>query len=81
MFKYFEMSMLGFTFITDSKLSMYKEKAIKSENLAKEIEEMQDKADFYKERLSELKSDIASRIKRFYLLAKIFLSLRKRLTP
>lgn len=81
MFKYFEMSMLGFTFITDSKLSMYREKAIKSENLAKEIEEMQDKADFYKERLSELKSDIASRIKRFYLLAKIFLSLRKRLTP
>ena len=51
--------MLGFTFITDSKLSMYREKAIKSENLAKEIEEMQDKADFYKERLSELKSDIA----------------------
>lgn len=46
--------MLGFTFITDSKLSMYREKAIKSENLAKEIEEMQDKADFYKERLSEL---------------------------
>lgn len=81
MFKYFEMSMLGFTFITDSKLSMYREKAIKSENLAKEIEEMQDKADFYKERLSELKSDIASRIKRFYLLAKIFLSLRKRLMP
>lgn len=76
-----KMSMLGFTFITDSKLSMYREKAIKSENLAKEIEEMQDKADFYKERLSELKSDIASRIKRFYLLAKIFLSLRKRLTP
>lgn len=73
--------MLGFTFITDSKLSMYREKAIKSENLAKEIEEIQDKADFYKERLSELKSDIASRIKRFYLLAKIFLSLRKRLTP
>lgn len=73
--------MLGFTFITDSKLSTYREKAIKSENLAKEIEEMQDKADFYKERLSELKSDIASRIKRFYLLAKIFLSLRKRLTP
>lgn len=73
--------MLGFTFITDSKLSMYREKAIKSENLAKEIEEMQDKADFYKERLSELKSDIASRIKRFYLLAKIFLGLRKRLTP
>lgn len=73
--------MLGFTFITDSKLSMYREKAIKSENLAKEIEEMQDKADFYKERLSELKSDIASRIKRFYLLAKIFLSLGKRLTP
>ena len=31
--------MLGFTFITDSKLSMYREKAIKSENLAKEIEE------------------------------------------
>ena len=62
--------MLGFTFITDSKLSMYREKAIKSENLAKEIEEMQDKADFYKDL-----------IKRFYLLAKIFLSLRKRLTP
>lgn len=75
------MSMLGFTFITDSKLSMYREKAIKSENLAKEIEEMQYKAASYKERLSELKSDIASRIKRFYLLAKIFLSLRKRLTP
>lgn len=73
--------MLGFTFITDNKLSMYREKAIKSENLAKEIEEMQDKAASYKERLSELKSDIASRIKRFYLLAKIFLSLRKRLTP
>lgn len=31
------MSMLGFTFITDSKLSMYREKAIKSETLAKEI--------------------------------------------
>ena len=55
--------MLGFTFITDSKLSMYREKAIKSENLAKEIEEMQDKAASYKERLSELKSDIASKDK------------------
>ena len=55
------MSMLGFTFITDSKLSMYREKAIKSKNLAKEIEEMQDKAASNKERLSELKSDIASK--------------------
>ena len=36
--------MLGFTFITDSKLSMYREKAIKSENLAKEIEESRDTA-------------------------------------
>ena len=64
------MSMLGFTFITDSKLSMYREKAIKSENLAKEIEEMQDKADFYKERLSELKSDIASKDKEILSVGK-----------
>lgn len=62
--------MLGFTFITDSKLSMYREKAIKSENLAKEIEEMQDKADFYKERLSELKSDIASKDKEILSIGK-----------
>lgn len=62
--------MLGFAFITDSKLSMYREKAIKSENLAKEIEEMQDKADFYKERLSELKSDIASKDKEILSIGK-----------
>lgn len=62
--------MLGFTFITDSKLSMYREKAIKSENFAKEIEEMQDKADFYKERLSELKSDIASKDKEILSVGK-----------
>lgn len=62
--------MLGFTFITDSKLSMYREKAIKSENLAKEIEEMQDKADSYKERLSELKSDIASKDKEILSVGK-----------
>lgn len=62
--------MLGFTFITDSKLLMYREKAIKSENLAKEIEEMQDKADFYKERLSELKSDIASKDKEILSIGK-----------
>ena len=62
--------MLGFTFITDSKLSMYREKAIKSENLAKEIEEMQDKADFYEERLSELKSDIASKDKEILSIGK-----------
>ena len=62
--------MLGFTFITDSKLSMYREKAIKSENLAKEIEEMQDEADFYKERLSELKSDIASKDKEILSIGK-----------
>lgn len=62
--------MLGFTFITDSKLSMYREKAIKSENLAKEIEEMQEKADFYKERLSELKSDIASKDKEILSIGK-----------
>lgn len=62
--------MLGFTFITDGKLSMYREKAIKSENLAKEIEEMQDKADFYKERLSELKSDIASKDKEILSIGK-----------
>lgn len=62
--------MLGFTFITDSKLSMYREKAIKSENLAKEIEEMQDKADFYKERISELKSDIASKDKEILSIGK-----------
>lgn len=62
--------MLGFTFITNSKLSMYREKAIKSENLAKEIEEMQDKADFYKERLSELKSDIASKDKEILSIGK-----------
>lgn len=62
--------MLGFTFITDSKLSMYREKAIKSENLAKEIEKMQDKADFYKERLSELKSDIASKDKEILSIGK-----------
>ena len=64
------MSMLGFTFITDSKLSMYREKAIKSENLAKEIEEMQDKAASYKERLSELKSDIASKDKEILSVGK-----------
>lgn len=62
--------MLGFTFITDSKLSMYREKVIKSENLAKEIEEMQDKADFYKERISELKSDIASKDKEILSIGK-----------
>lgn len=62
--------MLGFTFITDSKLSMYKEKAIKSENLAKEIEEIQDKVDFYNERLSELKSDIASKDKEILSIGK-----------
>lgn len=62
--------MLGFTFITDSKLSMYREKAIKSENLAKKIEEMQDKADFYEERLSELKSDIASKDKEILSIGK-----------
>lgn len=62
--------MLGFTFITDSKLSTYREKAIKSENLAKEVEEMQDKADFYKERLSELKSDIASKDKEILSVGK-----------
>lgn len=62
--------MLGFTFITDSKLSMYREKAIKSENLAKEIEEMQDKADFYKERISELKSDRASKDKEILSIGK-----------
>ena len=62
--------MLGFTFITDSKLSMYREKAIKSENLAKEIEEMQDKAASYKERLSELKSDIASKDKEILSIGK-----------
>lgn len=62
--------MLGFTFITDSKLSMYREKAIKSENLAKEIEEMQDKAASYKERLSELKSDIASKDKEILSVGK-----------
>ena len=62
--------MLGFTFITNSKLSMYKEKAIKSENLAKEIEEIQDKADFYKERISELKSDIASKDKEILSIGK-----------
>lgn len=62
--------MLGFTFITDSKLSMYREKAIKSENLAKEIEEIQDKVDFYKERLSELKSDIASKDKEILSIGK-----------
>lgn len=64
------MSMLGFTFITNSKLSMYREKAIKSENLAKEIEEMQDKAASYKERLSELKSDIASKDKEILSVGK-----------
>lgn len=73
--------MLGFTFITDSKLSMYREKAIKSENLAKEIEEMQDKADFTRKGFPNLSQISLQRIKRFYLLAKIFLSLRKRLTP
>lgn len=62
--------MLGFTFITNSKLSMYREKAIKSENLAKEIEEMQDKAASYKERLSELKSDIASKDKEILSVGK-----------
>lgn len=62
--------MLGFTFITDSKLSMYREKAIKSENLAKEIEEMQDKSASYKERLSELKSDIASKDKEILSVGK-----------
>lgn len=64
------MSMLGFTFITDSKLSMYREKAIKSETLAKEVEEMQDMAFIYEKRIEEknkeisnLKSDIASKDK------------------
>lgn len=81
MFKYFENEHVRFYIHHRQQAVNVQGKAIKSENLAKEIEEMQDKADFYKEGLSELKSDIASRIKRFYLLAKIFLSLRKRLTP
>ena len=33
------MSLLGFTFITDDKLVMYKEKSIKAENLAKKLED------------------------------------------
>lgn len=71
------MSMLGFTFITDSKLSMYREKAIKSETLAKEVEEMQDMAFIYEERIEEknkeisnLKSDIASKDKEILSVGK-----------
>lgn len=71
------MSMLGFTFITDSKLSMYREKAIKSEALAKEVEEMQDMAFIYEKRIEEknkeisnLKSDIASKDKEILSVGK-----------
>ena len=71
------MSMLGFTFITDSKLSMYREKAIKSETLAKEVEEMQDMAFIYEKRIEEknkeisnLKSDIASKDKEILSVGK-----------
>ena len=71
------MSMLGFTFITDSKLSMYREKAIKSETLAKEVEEMQDMAFIYEKRIEEknkeisnLKSDIASNDKEILSVGK-----------
>lgn len=71
------MSMLGFTFITDSKLSMYREKAIKSETLAKEVEEMQDMAFIYEKRMEEknkeisnLKSDIASKDKEILSVGK-----------
>ena len=71
------MSMLGFTFITDSKLSMYREKAIKSETLAKEVEEMQDMAFIYVKRIEEknkeisnLKSDIASKDKEILSVGK-----------
>lgn len=69
--------MLGFTFITDSKLSMYREKAIKSETLAKEVEEMQDMAFIYEkiieeknEEISNLKSDIASKDKEILSVGK-----------
>ena len=69
--------MLGFTFITDSKLSMYREKAIKSEMLAKEVEEMQDMAFIYEKRIEEknkeisnLKSDIASKDKEILSVGK-----------
>lgn len=69
--------MLGFTFITDSKLSMYREKAIKSETLAKEVEEMQDMAFIYEKRIKEknkeisnLKSDIASKDKEILSVGK-----------
>lgn len=69
--------MLGFTFITDSKLSMYREKAIKSETLAKEVEEMQDMAFIYEKRIEEknkeisnLKSDIASKDKEILSVGK-----------
>ena len=71
------MSMLGFTFITNSKLSMYREKAIKSETLAKEVEEMQDMAFIYEKRIEEknkeisnLKSDIASKDKEILSVGK-----------
>lgn len=71
------MSMLGFTFIPDSKLSMYREKAIKSETLAKEVEEMQDMAFVYEKRIEEknkeisnLKSDIASKDKEILSVGK-----------
>lgn len=71
------MSMLGFTFITDSKLSMYREKAIKSETLAKEVEEMQDMAFIYEKiieeknkEISNLKSDIASKDKEILSVGK-----------
>ena len=71
------MSMLGFTFITDSKLSMYREKAIKSETLAKGVEEMQDMAFIYERRIEEknkeisnLKSDIASKDKEILSVGK-----------
>lgn len=69
--------MLGFTFITDSKLSMYREKAIKSETLAKEVEEMQDMAFVYEKRIEEknkeisnLKSDVASKDKEILSVGK-----------
>lgn len=71
------MSLFGFTFITDSKLSMYREKAMKAEQLAKEVEELEDMAVVSEKRMGELnkkvsvmKSEVASKDKEMLSIGK-----------
>lgn len=52
------MSLLGFTFITDDKLVMYKEKSIKAENLAKKLEDAENFIDELNKRINKKEGDI-----------------------